>query len=51
MEPVTAALQAFAAFNNFLCTPAGQRLADANNAVIVTILEKLHVKIAPDPAK
>lgn len=51
MDPVTAALEAFRAFNDFLCTPAGQTIATVNNNLIVDVLTKLHVKILPDPAK
>ncbi len=49
MDPVTAALQAFRAFNDFLCTPAGQTLAGVNNGLIQTILTKLHIKVLADP--
>ena len=49
MDPVTAALQAFRAFNDFLCTPAGQALAAANNGIVETILTKLHIRVLPDP--
>lgn len=50
MDPITAALEAFRAFNDFLCTPAGQQLATANNALIQTILTKLHLRVAADAA-
>lgn len=47
MDPITAALNALAAFNQFLCTPAGQKFADLNTQVIVDLLTALHVKIVP----
>jgi hypothetical protein len=49
MDPVTAALQAFRAFNDFLCTPAGQKLADLNTSLIQTTLTKLHIRVLADP--
>lgn len=49
VDPVTAALNAFTAFNNFLCTPAGQKLSEMNNGLIETILTKLHIRVLSDP--
>jgi len=51
MDPVTAAMNAFAAFNQFLCTPAGQTLAAANQAIISKILDHLGVHLAPNAAQ
>jgi hypothetical protein len=51
MDPVTAAMNAFMAFNQFLCTPAGQQLASANQAIISKILDHLGVHLAPNPAQ
>jgi len=39
------------AFNQFLCTPAGQQLASANQAIISKILDHLGVHLAPNPAQ
>lgn len=47
VDPVTAALNAFSAFNQFLCTPAGQKLADLNIDLITKILSAFHMKLAP----
>lgn len=47
LDPLTAALNALATFNQFLCTPAGQALANANNTLIVDILSKLNVHVTP----
>ena len=54
MDPLTAALSAFAEFNKFLCTPAGQKLADASLDVITNLLKDIHghiqPKVVPTPA-
>ncbi len=49
MDPLTAALNAFAAFNNFLVTPAGQKLAVDQEAIIAKLLNSLGVHITPNP--
>ena len=51
IDPLTAAMNALAAFNAFLCTPPGQKFAEVNNQLIVDILTKLHVHIVPDVSK
>lgn len=48
MDPFTSVMNALAAFNNFLCTPAGQRFADHQEALVAGLLAKLHVKLGPD---
>jgi hypothetical protein len=50
MDPLTVALQALTAFNNFLVTPAGQVFANVNNQIVGDILGKLGVHITPLPA-
>lgn len=48
MDPVTAAMNALAAFFNYLCTPAGQKFAERQQALVDAILNKLHLKLGPD---
>ncbi len=50
MDPFTAAMNALAAFNNFLCTPAGQAFAVRQQGIVDGILSKLHLKIGPADA-
>lgn len=45
MDPVTAALNALAKFNEFLCTTEGQKLAALNNTVIAKILDRISNKL------
>jgi hypothetical protein len=47
MDPITAALSAFAEFNKFLCTPAGQKLATDSLEVITNLLKDIHSHIQP----
>lgn len=52
MDPFTAGLTALGKFSDFLCTPAGQRLADDNRAVAVKLLSLFGVHLeenAPAP--
>ena len=51
MDPITAALLALKSFNDFLCTPEGQKFAAINAALIQTILTKLHLRVMFDPTK
>jgi hypothetical protein len=55
MDPLTAAMQAFAAFNNFLVTPAGQKMAMDQEQLFVQILNTFGVHLAANtpapPAK
>jgi len=41
LDPLTAALNALASFNQFLCTTAGQEFAKINNDLIKDILGKI----------
>lgn len=49
MDPLTAGLLAFAYFNQFLSTAAGQKLAERNQAIVDSILNALHLHIGADP--
>lgn len=49
MDPITAAMNAFAAFNQFLATPAGQQLALANQAIVSKLLDHFGVHLDPGP--
>ena len=51
MDPLTAAMNAFAAFNNFLVTPAGQKLATDQKALFAKILDHFGVHLAPNAAQ
>ncbi len=42
-------MQAFAAFNNFLVTPAGQKLALDQEAIFTSIMNHFDVHLAPGP--
>jgi hypothetical protein len=44
MDPVTAALQALNSFNQFLVTPAGQKLAMDFETLIADMMNNLHLK-------
>ena len=50
MDPLSAALNALAAFNQFLCTPEGQKLAAANAVIVARILDALGVHMAANTA-
>lgn len=39
MDPLTAALNALASFNQFLCTTEGQKLAALNAQIVAKLLE------------
>lgn len=47
MLPLTAALAAFTAFNQFLITPAGQKLASDSEAIVTNLLSHFGVHLAP----
>lgn len=47
MDPLTASMNAFAAFNQFLATPAGQKLAGDAESVITTIMQHFGVHLEP----
>lgn len=51
MDPLTAAMTAFAAFNQFLCTPAGQKLAMDQEAIFATLMGHFGVHLAPNVAQ
>lgn len=51
MDPLTAAMNAFAAFNQFLCTPAGQKLAMDQEAIFATLMSHFGVHLAPNAAQ
>lgn len=51
MDPLTAAMNAFAAFNQFLCTPAGQKMATDQEAIFAKLMDHFGVHLAPAPAK
>lgn len=51
MDPLTAAMNAFAAFNQFLCTPAGQKLAMDQEAIFATLMGHFGVHLAPNAAQ
>ena len=51
MDPLTAAMNAFAAFNQFLCTPAGQKMAQDQEALFAQLLGHFNVHLASDTAK
>ena len=51
MDPLSAAMNAFAAFNNFLCTPAGQKLALDTEAIVQALLNHFSVHLAPNTPK
>ncbi len=51
MDPLTAALNAFAAFNNFLLTPAGQKLALDQEAIFARILNAFGYHLTPNAAQ
>ena len=46
MDPLTAAFNALAALNNFMITPAGQKMATDFEAVFGGLLNVLHIHIA-----
>lgn len=51
MDPLTAALNALASFNQFLCTPEGQKLAAANAVIVARLLDVLGIHmVANSPA-
>jgi hypothetical protein len=50
MDPLTAAMQAFTAFNTFLVTPAGQVLAANSETIIANLLDKFNVHLESGPA-
>jgi hypothetical protein len=39
-------MQAFAAFNQFLVTPAGQKMAEDFEAVVAGLMNDLHIHIS-----
>ncbi len=45
VDPLTAAMNALAYLNQFLCTPAGQKIALDAESVIVNLLIALHVHV------
>lgn len=54
MDPLTATMNALAAFNQFLVTPAGQKLATGAETLITDILGLFKVHLTPNeppPAK
>lgn len=51
MDPLTAAMTAFTAFNQFLCTPAGQKLALDQEAIFTDLLAKFNVHLTPAAPK
>lgn len=51
MDPLTSAMNAFAAFNQFLCTPAGQKLAIDQEAIFATLMGHFGVHLAPSAAQ
>jgi hypothetical protein len=46
MDPLTAAMQAFNAFNNFLCTPAGQKMALDQEQIFTQLMSHFGVHLA-----
>ena len=51
MDPLTAAMNAFTAFNQFLLTPAGQKLAIDSETVFTNLLDKFNVHLTPGAPK
>jgi hypothetical protein len=48
MDPLTAAMNAFAIFNQFLCTAAGQKLATDQETLFASLLGHFNVHLAPN---
>lgn len=53
MDPVTliAAFTAFTAFNNYLITPPGQKMATDQEEIFTTIMGHFGVHLAPNAAQ
>lgn len=50
MDPaMIAAMTAFAAFNQFLCTPAGQKMAIDQETIFAKIMDHFGVHLDPNP--
>lgn len=51
LDPITAGLNALASFNQYLCTPAGQKFADNFNDLVGRIFTRLEAHLGANAPK